>query len=883
MKHFKLAFICALILGMGLGFNSCAEDEPFFSPGESPEMPDAPPAVDNPVDLSAITGIVSSSPEIVQHGSKDVVVYFDASKGNRGLAGFNGDVYAHIGYNTKDGQEWQGAPAWGDNSSKYRLTKVGADLWSLNLGNLADYFGLNGNAAEKINALAMVFRSSDGSREGKGEGNSDIFMDVLDNGFKVLLQTSQSSDILMSDSDITFRAVASEDADLTISVNGTEISGSQMSIATSPVVHRFAQQGEHKVTARGYSASGELSEYTLTYSYIGSSKPADYPGGNPVMGTVVNGTDVTFCIAAPGKSNVILYGSWNDFATVDSQVMNYTDTPDGRFFWTTVGNINPSTDYLYYFLVDGEYAVGDPYAKLVLDPYSDKYLNDKWFPSYPTKIKDNTVLSVHRSAGYKYNWKVNDFNIPNHDNLVIYELLFRDFTGTEGASNANGTVRQAIEKIDYLKKLGVNAVELMPIMEFNGNNSWGYNTNFYFAPDKAYGTPEDYKEFIDKCHQNGMAVILDIVFNQSDGLHPWYVMYGGVRNNPFYNASAPHDYSVLNDWNQDNPLVARQWEDCLRYWMEEYKVDGFRFDLVKGLGDNGSYGGSSESNTNKYNASRVRRMKALHKVLTDINPNAIHINEHLAGAQEENEMGADGQLNWANVNDQSCQFAMGWSDNGGDANLKRFYAGYDSRTIGTTVSYAESHDEQRMAYKQQMWANGAIKTSRELQMRRLGSVAAQMLMSPGAHMIWQFGEFGADENTKNDSGNDTGAKKVVWSYASQDHRKDLLNSYRELNAIRNANPELFTRTSNFSVNGFTNGNADKRVMKNTVGGKEIVTMINQHPSETQTITAQLSGNGNYTVLSSSPCVGSADVKIANGTATVSVPAGAYVVIGNVSK
>ena len=104
-----------------------------------------------------------------------------------------------------------------------------------------------------------------------------------------------------------------------------------------------------------------------------------------------------------------------------------------------------------------------------------------------------------------------------------------------------------------------HAVELMPIMEFNGNNSWGYNTNFYFAPDKAYGTPDDYREFIDKCHEAGIAVILDIVFNQSDGLHPWYQMYP-IASNPFYNATAPHDYSVLNDWKQENPLVQQQWK-----------------------------------------------------------------------------------------------------------------------------------------------------------------------------------------------------------------------------------------------------------------------------------------------------------------------------------
>ena len=232
-------------------------------------------------------------------------------------------------------------------------------------------------------------------------------------------------------------------------------------------------------------------------------------------------------------------------------------------------------------------------------------------------------------------------------------MLFRDFTGTVGDAESNGTVRQAIAKIPYLKNLGVDVIELMPIMEFNGNNSWGYNTNFYFAPDKAYGSPKDYKDFIEACHQNGMAVVLDIVFNQSDGLHPWYMMYE-VGKNPHYNATAPHDYSVLNDWNQDSQLVQQQWKDCLKYWMEAYNVDGFRFDLVKGLGNNNSYG----SGTDAYNASRVARMKELHQVIKSIKPNGIHINENLAGDKEEIEMGNDGELQWSNINGNSGQFEM---------------------------------------------------------------------------------------------------------------------------------------------------------------------------------------------------------------------------------
>lgn len=353
-----------------------------------------------------------------------------------------------------------------------------------------------------------------------------------------------------------------------------------------------------------------------------------------------------------------------------------------------------------------------------------------------------------------YKWNTSGFKGASKDNLVIYELLFRDFTGTEGEARGNGTVRQAIDRLPYLKSLGVNAIELLPINEFNGNNSWGYNPNFYFAIDKAYGTPQDYKEFIDKCHELGMAVILDVVFNQSDGLHPWYQMYSRSTN-PFYNATAPHAYSVLNDWNQGYPLVERQWRDMLQFWLSEYRVDGFRFDLVKGLGDNTSYANSGDAATNAYNSSRVARMKRLHDAMREVNPDAYFINENLAGAKEENDMAEDGELNWANVNDAGCQFAMGYPSN---SSLNRMWAVRDSRTAGSTVAYLESHDEQRLAYKQDQWGTAGVKGNHKVSMQRLGSAAAQMLLVPGSHMIWQFSEMGNAQNTKDNSGGNKAAE-----------------------------------------------------------------------------------------------------------------------------
>ena len=146
-----------------------------------------------------------------------------------------------------------------------------------------------------------------------------------------------------------------------------------------------------------------------------------------------------------------------------------------------------------------------------------------------------------------------------------------------------------------------------------------------------------------------------------------------VAKNPFYNGTAPHAYSVLNDWNQDNPLVQQQWHDALAHRVTAYKVDGFRFDLVKGLGNNDSYKatynpasntwtGVTDAKTNAYNATRVARMKALHDAMRKVR-----------------------------------------------------------------------HDEERIAYKQSKFGAKGVKGDLEMSMRRLGSVAAQMLMSPGAH------------------------------------------------------------------------------------------------------------------------------------------------------
>ncbi len=827
-----------------------------------------------------INAQVTSEPSPLQEDSQDVTIFFHADEGNKGLMGLNVStkIYAHTGVLVNGGNDWKYAPTWGDNSTKYELTYVSENLWKLYIGDIREYYGV-ADPAEKVTKLAFVFRNANGSKEGKGVGNSDIFLDVVDAGFQISLESGVANNLITPDNaNVTFKVGVTKAADITLSINGENVA-TEKNATLLTAEYSFTKPGNYEVKALAV-AGDERIEKIQTLVYAGASQEAEYPGGKPKMGPVRNADgSVTFCLGAPEKESVILVGAWNDYTVSNDNVMNYTDVDGMRYFWTTIKGLDNDTMYGYYFLVDGSMQVGDPYARLVLDPWNDKYLLTDVFPGlpeYPVDKVQSVPLAIYQGSINDYDWEVDNFKGVASSDLIIYELLFRDFTGTEGKADGNGTVRQAIEKIPYLKTLGVNAVELLPIMEFNGNISWGYNPNFYFAVDKAYGTPADYKEFIDECHKNGIAVILDMVFNQSDGLHPWYQMYPSGAN-PFYNQTAPHAYSVLNDWNQGFPMVQEQWADVLRYWMEEYRFDGFRFDLVKGLGDNDSYADSGDAATNAYNASRVARMKELQKVVESVNPSAYFINENLATAKEENDMAESGELNWANINDAGCQFAMGYKS---DSNLNRFYAPKDSRTWGSTVSYLESHDEQRLAYKQNQWGVAGVKGNLSVSMQRLGSAAAQMIMAPGAHMIWQFSELGNDDNTKNsDGGNNTDPKTVRWNLLDVPERKGLYDCYSELIAIRNGNRDLFAESASFESNCSASNWENGRKLVSKAGDKEIFTVINPNVTGVLNVSVSfnLSDNGSYEILSKS--YGSEPVFNA-AEKTVTVPANCYVVIGS---
>ncbi len=158
--------------------------------------------------------------------------------------------------------------------------------------------------------------------------------------------------------------------------------------------------------------------------------------------------------------------------------------------------------------------IADPYSEKILDPANDGGISASVYPGLkPYPAGQSGIVSVLQTAAPAYTWRNNSFTGADKKNLIIYEVLLRDFTDAH-------SWQTMIDTLSYIQRLGINAIELMPVTEFEGNDSWGYNPSFSFAPDKYYGTKNKLKEFIDYCHSKNISVIMDVVPNHCYGHSP---------------------------------------------------------------------------------------------------------------------------------------------------------------------------------------------------------------------------------------------------------------------------------------------------------------------------------------------------------------------------
>ena len=451
-----------------------------------------------------------------------------------------------------------------------------------------------------------------------------------------------------------------------------------------------------------------------------------------------DGTSVTLCTYAASKTasakRVFLLGDMTDWKLKEE----YQLYKDGNYFWITLTGLESGKEYRFQYAVER----ADGVKKQISDLYSEKVLHpdDQYEPKtvdpdlldYPAGKGADGYVTVIQPGKPKYQWSdaTLNFKRPNKNNLVIYELWIYDYT-------SNRSLKGLMKRLDYIQNLGVNAVELMPVCEFDGNYNWGYSPNHYFAPDKAYGSETMYKEFIDECHKRGMAVIIDMVFNHATGLNPMNKLYPygtDLASNPWFNVTAPHSDNVYEDWNHGFEPAHEMFIRALKYWLTEYKVDGFRLDLSHGLC-------SDKPNTS------VGNLKDYYeKGVKAVSPDAYMICEHWGGnmGTERPQLISAGMQCWNNTSNAYCQTAMGWLKDGdgfGEANKD----GY--------VSYCESHDEERMQYKCKKYGNGDLQTNTAARLARVPENVAFNVLLNGSHMLWMWEEVGYDFSINSDIDN----------------------------------------------------------------------------------------------------------------------------------
>ncbi|WP_462266885.1 alpha-amylase family glycosyl hydrolase [Mucilaginibacter sp.] len=510
-----------------------------------------------------------------------------------------------------------------------------------------------------------------------------------------------------------------------------------------------------------------------------------------------NGTSAIFNLYAPNKASVSVIGDFNNW-----QPAAMKKTSDGSRWWVQVDNLDAAKTYSYQYYVDNTLKVADPYTQLVLDPANDSYISSDTYPNlpvYPTG-KTTGIVSTMQANPAAYTWKNTSFTRPDKSKLVVYELHLRDFIQAHNYQTLKDT-------LSYLSNLGVNAIELMPVNEFEGNESWGYNPSFYFAPDKYYGTKNALKAFIDECHSRGMAVIQDMVLNHSFGQSPMVQLYFNsainkpAANSPWFNQDATHPYNVGYDFNHESAATKYFAKNVMKFWMQEYKVDGFRFDLSKGFTQKNS--GNDVSSWGAYDASRIAIWKDYNNYIKSLDPNFYVILEHFAADQEEAELAAQGMMLWNNLNFNANQATMSYNDSGGSWDLSRlFYDTHNSTQPYNLVSYIESHDEERLQYKNGQYGNSSGSYSVKnlaTGLKRDGMAAAFLMATPGPKMLWQFGELGYDINI--DQNGRTGNKPILWSYKNDANRKQLYNTYAQLIKMKIKNTVFNTTSFTYSLAG----------------------------------------------------------------------------------
>ena len=739
-------------------------------------------------------------------------------------AGEPDNIYLWAWYYDQSGTQAGDSPTngdWTDSSNIQQLTNNGDGTYSYTL-TPNTFFG-----ASDISEMGMLVKAKDGTGDKKSQDNIVAVGRVQLN----ITNPSGSPAFVISGGSLTISANMTVQG--SSEVGNFEVFLNEVSVATgtgfpnfSTTLTNLTSGGTVKVVGAPFSSSdsGEnIFELIIAPTVTQEALPANLEEG--INYNSSDNSKATLVLNAPNKDFVYVAGSFNNYNPDASDVMKQ-DPSTGKFWLELTGLTAGNTETYQYWVAElnpianspSFVKTADPFSTLVLSPFDDPYIPSSTYPSIPTyPVGQEREVTVLQTGQTDYSWVETNFQKPKKEDLIIYEVLVRDF-------DADRNYQDLIDKIDYFKNLNVNAIQLMPVMEFEGNESWGYNTSFHMALDKFYGTENKLKELIDLCHQNGIAVILDVALNHAFGRNPMVRMWMNdpdndgwgepSSENPYFNEVATHSYSVGSDFDHSNDNTKNYVKRVIEHWVDDFKIDGLRWDLTKGFTQNCT--ASDETCTNDYQADRVAILKEYADYSWSLDPEHYVIFEHLGGNAEEKEWAdyrvsgeadgiSKGIMLWGKMTDNYNQLTMGYDSNNDISGM-----GHNSRNFNEPrlVGYPESHDEERLMYKNLEFGNssnsGHDVTDLNTSLSRMSALGAVSLTIPGPKMIWHFADLGMENsiytcnngtvNTESDAadGNcklDT-KPQPQWTdnWLADANRNQIYNDWSRINFLKTNEP-----------------------------------------------------------------------------------------------
>lgn len=786
---------------------------------------------------------------------------------------------------------------WNNSSEANKLTyNSGNDTYSISFIPNEFYNRTN------IGRIGFLVKAKDGSGDKKSQ---DILVDV--GSFRVLLNnpSQNSTNIITSGGNLNIQATnTGGNANYILKSNGTTIN-TQNNISNYNFNHTNITQNQN------YSLEVTLDGATIIKEFTALVDPGANTGIMPTTYqdgiTYLSDTEAVLVLYAAGKDFVYVAGSFNNYQPTNAYAMKKDPTRNNKF-WITLSGLTPGQIETYqYWVVDKTpianspvlVKTADPYSTLVLSPYDDPWIPSSSYPNLPAypegQEREVTVLQTGQTP---YDWQVTNFEKPKKEDLVIYEVLVRDF-------DVDRNYQNIIDRIDYFKNLNINAIQLMPVMEFEGNESWGYNTAFHMALDKFYGTEDKLRELVDVCHQNGIAVILDIALNHAFGRNPMVRMWMNdpegdgwgepSTENPYFNTTPRHSYNVGSDFNHQSGWTKLYTKRVIKHWIEEFKIDGFRWDLTKGFTQNCT--ANDEGCTNNYQADRVAVLKEYADYSWSLDDTHYVIFEHLGQDNEEQQWAnyrldeGKGIMMWGIMNAQYNQLTMGYSENSNINRMGHVARGFDAPRV---VGYAESHDEERLMYRNLQYGNSSGSydvTNLNTALGRMSALGAVSLTIPGPKMIWHFGALGMENSiftcangTVNEPGGSDGDCKLdtkpqpqwVENWIGDSNRNQIYNDWARLNQLK-IDEAVFE--GDYTINS---GNLTPKIYiyddaLPATSLKNVVILAN-FDVISQNVVPNFPYTGTWYDLMDE--TGTTSINVTNTAATITIPAGQFRIFGN---